>query len=149
MTRRNGGGTTETGEVAPPAGRRERRTFTDEHKLRVLDEYDAADGPGARTALLRREGLSRTQVAGWRRARRNGSLTGPRLPAGRRDAKVERLRADNARLAEELARARRVIEVQGKVCALLETASGSAPGSSTARTSPRASRRPATPPSWP
>lgn len=151
MTRGNGnrdGGTPGARDAPAPGRRRQRRTFTAEHKLRVLAEYDSATAAAGRSAVLRREGLTATQVAGWRRARRDGSLGGARGgPRDSRDVEVERLRRDNARLEADLARARLVIDVQGKVSALLGTASGSAHGSSTGRTSPRASRRPATLPS--
>ena len=40
----------------PRAGRPRRRTFTAEYKLRVLDEYENAESPRERAALLRREG---------------------------------------------------------------------------------------------
>jgi hypothetical protein len=51
-----------------------------------------------------------------------------RRPADPRDREVARLRRENERLAAELDRARKVIEVQGKLSALLEDlATDSAP----------------------
>jgi DNA invertase Pin-like site-specific DNA recombinase len=44
------------------------RTFTDEYKSRILDEYENA-GPGERIALLRREGLYPGAISAWRRKR--------------------------------------------------------------------------------
>jgi transposase len=35
-----------------------RRRFTDEYKLRIVQEYDALKDPHEKGALLRREGLS-------------------------------------------------------------------------------------------
>jgi DNA invertase Pin-like site-specific DNA recombinase len=45
-----------------------RRTFTEEYKSRILDEYENA-APGERSALLRREGLHYTNISSWRRKR--------------------------------------------------------------------------------
>ena len=48
--------------------RARRRSFTAAYKLEVLAAYDAA-GPGEKGAILRREGLYSSHLAGWRRAR--------------------------------------------------------------------------------
>lgn len=100
-----------------------RRRFTKEYKLRILAEADQATGPGAIGALLRREGLYSSRLTVWRRERANGELDG----SGTRDrsgpdphiSEIARLRKQNKRLEERLARAEKVIEVQGKVSALL------------------------------
>jgi transposase-like protein len=75
--------------------------------------------------LLRREGLYTSLISEWRRQRDRGALQELAKPAGRppadpRDQQVARLRRQNQRLEAELAKARRVIEVQGKLSALLE-----------------------------
>ena len=68
-----------------------------------------------------------------RKQRDRGALEALAKPAGRqqvdpRDREVARLRHQNERLAAELAKARKVIEVQGKLSALLDQlASDSAP----------------------
>ena len=51
-----------------------RRTFTNEYKLRMVAEYDAATEHGQRGALLRREGLYDSHIGKWRRARDAGRL---------------------------------------------------------------------------
>ncbi len=107
--------------------RARRRTFTAQYKLDVLAAYDAA-GPGEKGAILRREGLYSSHLVDWRRARDSGALTGPARPRGRpaadpRDAQIARLRKEKARLEQELAKARFVVEVQAKLQALLETIS--------------------------
>ena len=74
----------------------------------------------------------------WRRARDAGALAGPARQRGRpaadpRDAQIARLQKEKAKLEQELAKARFVVEVQAKLQALLETISGGAdtePGSS-------------------
>jgi hypothetical protein len=83
-----------------------------------------------RGALLRREGLYTSLISEWRKQLDRGALQALAKPAGRqpagrqpadpRDREVARLRKENERLAAELGKARRVIEVQGKLSALLE-----------------------------
>jgi len=114
-----------------------RRTFTAQYKLDVVAEYDAA-AAGEKGAVLRREGLYSSHVIEWRRARDAGALAGRARPRGRpaadpRDAQIARLRKEKAKLEQELAKARFVVEVQAKLQALLETISEGAdtePGSS-------------------
>lgn len=51
-----------------------RRRFSAAYKLAILCEYDEASEPGAKTALLRREGLHSSHLVLWRRARQAGTL---------------------------------------------------------------------------
>jgi len=105
--------------------RARRRTYTAKYKRDVLDEYEAADR-GGKGALLRREGLYTSLISAWRDQRDKGALEalarssgqGPADPAQR---EVARLRKENQRLAAELDKTRRVIEVQSKLSALLDT----------------------------
>ncbi|MFQ5521670.1 MAG: IS3 family transposase [Candidatus Methylomirabilia bacterium] len=102
-----------------------RRSFTAEYKLRVLRETDACTRPGEIGALLRREGLYTSHLSAWRKQRDQGALHALSKPRGRpkadpRDAQIERLRSRAERAEAELAKARKVIEVQGNVSALLE-----------------------------
>jgi len=102
----------------------------------VLAAYDAA-GPGEKGAILRREGLYSSHIVDWRRSRDSGALAGPGRPRGRpaadpRDAQIARLQKEKAKLEQELAKARFVVDVQSKLQALLETISEGAdtePGS--------------------
>src|SRR5207302_10241842 len=109
-----------------------RRQFSAKYKLDILDEYDRATEPGAKGALLRREGLYSSHIVEWRRARDVGALAELGKPKGRKrrlsaeGVELERARRRNERLEAELAKARLVIEVQGKVSALLEAISESA-----------------------
>ena len=87
---------------------------------------DECETPGDIGRLLRREGLYSSHLSAWRKAAREGSLRelarkrGPKPLAGKRDVKrLRRLERENARLREELRKARIVIEVQGKVSGLL------------------------------
>jgi transposase len=117
----------------PANGQRpERRHFSNDYKLSVLAEYDRCSEPGEKGALLRREGLYSSIITDWRRQHREGVLkvTEGRGSEGGRGApsasEVARLRAENERLKVKLAKAEAIIEVQGKVQALLEELSKSA-----------------------
>jgi transposase len=115
-----------------PGDRVQRRIFRNDYKLSVLAEYDRCSEPGEKGALLRREGLYSSIITDWRRQHREGTLvvTEGRASEGGRGApsasEVARLRAENERLKVKLAKAEAIIEVQGKVQALLEQLSKSA-----------------------
>ena len=108
-----------------------RRVFTADYKLAILAEYDRATEKGEKGAILRREGLYSGLITDWRRQHRQGLL---KAALGRTDggrggpslSEVAKLKAENERLKEQLAKARVVIEVQGKVHALLDELSKSA-----------------------
>src|SRR6266566_1525181 len=104
--------------------RARRRTFTAQYKLDVLAAYDAA-APGEKGAILRREGLYSSHLVDWRRSRDSGALAGLARPRGRpsadpRDAQIARLQKEKAKLEQELAKARFVVDVQSKLQALLD-----------------------------
>jgi len=101
-----------------------RRRFSAEYKLRVLREADACSAQGQVGALLRREGLYTSHLTYWRKQRDAGALKGlsrrrGRKPADRRDVENAELRRRLQRTEAELEKARKVIEVQGNVSALL------------------------------
>ena len=100
-----------------------RRRFTKDYKLRILAEADQATEPGAIGALLRREGLYSSRLSVWRHQRANGELSAAkgtsRSEPDRHGQEIARLRKQNKRLQDRLARAEKVIEIQGKVSALL------------------------------
>ena len=101
-----------------------RRRFTAEYKLRILQEAEACTKPGEVGALLRREGLYSSLLSEWRKQREEGALAALERPRGRKkphplEAEVAKLRRRAERAEADLAKARRVIEVQGNVSALL------------------------------
>jgi transposase len=108
------------------------RRYSAGYKAQILAEYERLD-KASKGALLRREGLYTSLISEWRKQRDRGALQALAKPAGRqpadpRDREVDRLRKENQRLASELDKARKVIEVQGKLSALLEQlATDSAP----------------------
>src|SRR5512145_1088899 len=132
--RAQAGGVEESTDPDPEVPERARgpRRYSAKYKARILEEYEGLDKAG-KGALLRREGLYTSLISEWRKQRDRGALEGLAKPAGRppadpRDREVARLRRENGRLAAELDRARQVIEVQGKLSALLEQlATDSAP----------------------
>ena len=126
------------GGRAAPAGvpdpelveRAKRRTFTAKYKLEILEKAEACTRPGEIGELLRREGLYTSHLTAWRKQRKNGALKELGKPRGRKPADTrEREIAALTRRAEraeaELVKARRVIEIQGNVSALLEEMLGS------------------------
>jgi transposase len=101
-----------------------RRTYSAPYKLRILAEYERRDRDG-KGALLRREGLYTSLISEWRKQRDQGALQAlggspGRPPTDPREHEVVRLRRENQRLQADLAKAHKVIEVQGKLSALLE-----------------------------
>lgn len=122
----DGGRAAEAGVPDPElAMQAKRRRFTAKYKLEILERADACTRPGEIGELLRHEGLYTSHLTYWRKQRRDGALAelgrsrGPK-PADRRDREIAELKRRNERLGSELAKARKVIEIQGNVSALLE-----------------------------
>ena len=113
-------------EVVPRA---ERRRFTAEDKLRILEEADACTGSGEIGALVRREGIYSSYLSRWRRARDQGQLKGlsskkrgPKTSADKELVEeIVRVRRENERLQARLEQAEIIIEVQKKLSRLLGT----------------------------
>lgn len=108
-----------------PAAKPKRRRFDAAYKLAILDEYERLSDPGAKGALLRREGLYSSHLVEWRRARDAGALKelAPKArPAKRAPEQVEneRLRRRVERLEDDLAKHKLALEIQGKASELLE-----------------------------
>jgi transposase len=102
-----------------------RRSFTAKYKAQILAKADACTRPGELGELLRREGLYTSHLTYWRKQREDGALKElgkprGRKPVDRRDGEIAQLTRKLERSEAELAKARRVIEIQGKVSALLE-----------------------------
>ncbi|WP_405136444.1 transposase [Nocardia sp. NBC_01388] len=111
----------------PRADRPKRRSFTADYKMAIIAEYEQLTEPGAKGALLRREGLYHSHVLDWTRLRDAGSLnalaakpSGPKPAKSGSERRAEKLEAENARLVTELAKARQANEVLGKLAEFLE-----------------------------
>ena len=93
------------------------RRFPAKYKAKILAVYDTL-GKVDKGILLRRDGLYSSLLTEWRKQRDRGAVEAPARPAGRqatdpRDREVARLKKDNQRLAGELDKAKKVIEVPG------------------------------------
>ena len=102
-----------------------RRSFTAKYKLEILAKAEGCTKPGEVGGLLRREGLYTSHLTYWRKQRDAGALKElgrprGRKPADRRDGEIAQLRRRAERAEGELQKARKVIEIQGNVSALLE-----------------------------
>ena len=124
-------GTASDGSGRPLHHNPVRRVFPAEYKLAILAEYDGCSETGEKGALLHREGLYSSLITDWRRQHRQGLL---KAAVGRNDggrggpslSEMAKLRTENERLRTKLAQAEAIIDVQGKVHALLEEISKSA-----------------------
>lgn len=124
----------DTNDPEPEVPERARgpRRYAAKYKAQILEEYEGLDKAG-KGALLRREGLYSSLISEWRKQRDRGAIEALAKPAGRRPADLRekenaRLRRRVEKLEGELGKARKVIEVQGKLSALLEQfATDSAP----------------------
>jgi transposase len=113
--------------------RAQTRRYSAAYKARILDEYQGLDKAG-KGSLLRREGLYSSLIAAWLKQRDQGVREALARPAGRpaadpRDKELARLRAQVGRLEGELGKARKVIEIQGKLSALLDELATDSPSS--------------------
>ena len=98
----------------------ERRRFTAEYKRRIVMEAEQCQY-GELGSLLRREGLTYTQIGKWRKAHAEGTLNKKRGPlANPNRAEMRRLEAENTRLKRQLERAEAIIDAQKKLARLLE-----------------------------
>jgi transposase-like protein len=104
----------------------DRRRFTAEYKLRVLQEADRCTQTGELGALLRREGLYSSHLANWRQLRDQGALSGLAKRRGPKPAANAQLLAENERLKRQaqrleakLRQAETIIEVQKKLSEIL------------------------------
>ena len=102
-----------------------RRKFTAKYKAEILAKADACTRPGEVGELLRREGLYTSHLTYWRKQREAGALKElgkprGRKPVDRRDEEIAKLTRKLERSEAELAKMKRVIEIQGNVSALLE-----------------------------
>lgn len=104
-----------------------RRRFTDEYKLRVLEEIDACTEPGEISALLRREKLYSSYLVEWRQMRSRGELKARApanhekpIPDGRlfTDDKLVAIEKENRHLQKRLRQAELILDIQEKTLKL-------------------------------
>ena len=118
-------GSNDRGTPDPPVEARSTgpRRYSAEYRAGILAEYEKLDKKG-KGALLRREGLYSSLITVWRQQRDKGAQAALAAPSGRPKAdprdEIARLQARVARLENDLDKAQAVIEVQGKLSALLD-----------------------------
>ncbi len=102
-----------------------RRRFSAAEKARILDEYDRASAI-ERAAICRRERIYTSHLSQWRKQRAAGAPLEAKRGRKPDPEAVEntRLRKENTALTERLAKAERVIDIQGKAYALLRSVVG-------------------------
>lgn len=107
------------------AAKATRRRFSAIEKARILDSYEQASAI-ERAQICRRERIYSSHIAAWRKQRAAGAPL--EAKRGRKPAPdtVEntRLRKENSSLTQRLAKAERVIDIQGKAYALLRSVVG-------------------------
>ena len=100
------------------------RSFTIAYKQRIVAEYESLDKQG-KSQLMRREGLYPSLVGKWREKINDGVSVAFQASAGRpaldpRDKKIAELERKLDKALVEIGKMRTVIEVQGKLSALLD-----------------------------
>jgi transposase-like protein len=102
-----------------------RRRFTADEKARILQAYEEGSAI-ERAAICRRERIYSSHIANWRK-----QLSSGRPLDSKRGAKANPLGVENTRLKKEvaslekrLAKAERVLDIQGKVYAVLQAVAG-------------------------
>ena len=108
------------------ASKAQRRRFTVDYKLRILEEAESCRSPGELGALLRREGLYHSHLGKWRTLYRQGGAEAFGRRRGRKPdpdtalrEQLRRLERDNQHLQRALAQAEAIIEVQKKLSEVL------------------------------
>ena len=102
--------------------RAQRRRFSAEYKIRILEEADRCTEPGEVGSLLRREGLYSSSLSNWRRQRAAGTL-GTAKRGRKADplaAENKQLRRENERLKRDLEKAKLIMDAQKKIAEILE-----------------------------
>jgi transposase-like protein len=104
----------------------ERRQFTAEYKLQILQETDSCE-PGQIGAILRREGLYSSHLTCWRRQRQQGQMAAlsehkrgrTSEPVNPLAAEVEQLRRENHRLLKRMEQLELLVDIQKKASTIL------------------------------
>ena len=121
--------TTMNASEVPPdtevTSKAQRRRFTKEYKLTLLERADQCKDIGDIGRLLRQEGLYSSHLSTWRAQRREGTLValarkrGPKKTKSDAERDNERLQREVERLRKKLTRAEKIIDVQKKLSEVL------------------------------
>jgi len=78
----------------------QRRRFTKEYKLKVLQELESCTMHGGRSLILRREGLYSSQIAQWKKS----------MDAPKKQSNKKNIENENARLKRRVAKLEATVE---------------------------------------
>jgi transposase len=111
-------------ETMPKAG--QRRRFAAAEKLRIVREAAACTKRGDIEALMRREGIYSSLLAGWRKQLElhgsealAGRKRGPKPKFDAKDKRIEELEKRTAKLEAKLALAGKLLDLQKKAASIL------------------------------
>jgi len=111
-------------QVKPP---KTRRRFSAAFKAKVVAQAERCTQLGEIGALLRREGLFASQLANWRKLADKGKMDalndnkrGTKKRKDIKDLEIEKLKAENLKLARKLNQAEIIIDLQKKMAKLME-----------------------------
>src|SRR5690606_25783853 len=111
----------EAGAELETTPKRTRRNFTAAEKLRIPAEADACKARGELEALLRREGISSSQLSNWRAQRKargteglGGAKPGRKPKLDAKDKRILELERKTARLERELLISQKLVALQKK-----------------------------------
>ena len=97
------------------------RTFSAADKARILSEYEAAETPLERAAILRRSAVYSSLLSNWRKELATGQPASKRgRPANPQATEIVQLRKENERVQRRLAKCEHVVAALGKAHALLQ-----------------------------
>lgn len=118
----------QSGMNDPEAIRRNRRIFSPEYKLGILQEIDACKGYGEIEAVLKREGLYSSNINLWRRQRDQSYLKtlmetkrGRKTKSSLQSTDIRQIRRDNTRLSRKLKQADQVVNAQRRLLVKLRS----------------------------
>jgi transposase len=128
------------------------RSYPARYKAEILAEYERLDRDG-KGRVLHREGLYTSLISEWRKQRDRGALQALGKQSGRPpvdpvEREAARLRRENQRLAAELDKPKKVIELQGSSRRCWSSSPPTAARGRAASRSDRPGRRGAGPDRW-
>jgi transposase-like protein len=107
-------------------GKATRRRFTSAERARLVEEFERLSSPLEKAAFFRREKIYSSLLYNWRAQLNSGSIEfrkrGPK--PNPQALEYSQLKQRNEILEQRLAKAEQVIDVQGKVYALLRACAG-------------------------
>ncbi len=96
------------------------RSYSLAYKLKLVEEMENSLDRGDITRIAERENLDRPMLYKWQREKKAGKLKGSKGRSNKNELpEIDQLRKENAKLTEELRKAKSIIEIQKKISDLL------------------------------